>query len=261
MHDPFKIRRRDGVYEPKEDVMTLSSADIETLSAPFDEKTIGIKVQSFNKEKTKAMLVAYVQHTDVYARIEQIDPAWSFQVTSLQPIKDGVSVRGNMTIKGVTRENAGEGGDEKSAISDCIKRCAMLFGVGRYLYDSETVWVEYNDQRDKYRNWTYQDYAHALKRGQAPLPVSPQPPQAQSKPRPVAPRVEQTTVLDQIPSRNEISIQIANTAKQIGLNKPEMVEWLFDEFKEKDPKNLTDKQLARFLEILQGELGRKGEIA
>ena len=64
---------------------------------------------------------------------------------------DSVYVRIRMTLKGVSRENVGEGGDPKAAYSDALKRAAMLFGVGRYLYDSPTVWADYNESRDRFR--------------------------------------------------------------------------------------------------------------
>jgi hypothetical protein len=34
----------------------------------------------------------------------------------------------------------------------------MLYGVGRYLYDSEQVWVPYDETKDKYKKWTIEEY-------------------------------------------------------------------------------------------------------
>lgn len=161
--------------------MTLTQEDLKTLTSPFPKDRLGIKVQSTSKDKTKAMLICYLSHTDVYARLEEVDPAWSCDVQkewneTMQGWGDktekvffcGMKV----TLKGVSRENVGEGGDPKSAYSDALKRAAMLFGVGRYLYDSEQVWVPYNEQNDKYRSWTYEEYTKALKHGQARVPVA-----------------------------------------------------------------------------------------
>jgi hypothetical protein len=247
--------------------MSLTKEDIALLSQPFDEKTIGIKVQSFSRDKTKAMLVAYVQHTDCYTRIEQVDPAWEFQVISSQKmdifnhsgekVDERISVRGKLTIKGSSRENAGEGGDEKSAISDCIKRCSMLFGVGRYLYDSEGVWVEYNDSRDKFRSWTFQDYRNAMRRDQAPLPVGPTavpplPRKTEEPPKAAAPAAPAPVV-----TRASLGQAIMKTADQIGLTQQVMAEWIYEEFK-KDMKSLSIQEMQRFLETLQREVGRQG---
>jgi hypothetical protein len=174
----------------------LTSEDIKVLKAPFAKDTLGVKVQSYSKDRTRAMLVLYLQHTDVQDRLEQVDPAWTCEVTGEERAGDTVYVRTRLTLKGVSRENVGEGGDPKSAYSDALKRAAMLFGVGRYLYDSVTVWTEYNDQRDRFKQWTVADYeraarGHAHVPGPATSPAEPETvaqPQAAPSPAPVAPK-------------------------------------------------------------------------
>ena len=141
---------------------TLSTDDLKKLAAPFPRDTLGVKVQSFSKDKTKGMLVLYLQHTDVYSRLEEVDPCWSNKVTTQHSDK-GLSVFMSITIKGVTRENVGDGDDWKSATSDALKRTAMLFGVGRHLYDTANVWVPYNEQTDKFKVWTVADYDKAAR--------------------------------------------------------------------------------------------------
>lgn len=140
----------------------MTSEDIQKLRAPFPASIIHVKIQSLNKARDKAMLVKYLQHTDVLNRLEEVDPAWHSKVTWRQEFlgerNSPFCVSIALTIKGVTRENVGEGDDPKSAYSDAIKRAAMLFGVGRYLYDEETQWVSYNEQQDKYRKWTVNDF-------------------------------------------------------------------------------------------------------
>lgn len=152
--------------------MSLTADALKKLKAPFEKDRLGVKVQSLSRDKTKAMLVCYLQHTDVMDRIEEVDPAWTTEVLAEGRCGDTVYVRLRMTACGVSRENVGEGGDPKAAYSDALKRCAMLFGVGRYLYDSETVWVPYNEVNDRYRAWTYDDYKKFLKNGQAGVPLA-----------------------------------------------------------------------------------------
>lgn len=169
----------------------LDKKDLEILSGSFDSKTLGVKVQSLSKDKTRAMLVLYLQHTDVTQRLEHVDPSWAFEIKHFNYKGDAALAHASMTLKGVTRENVGEGNDEKSAASDALKRCAMLFGVGRYLYDQPMLWIEYNEQRDKYKQWNYEDYEIALGRVQgtknlAPSPQSPAPGSPRS-PEPVRP--------------------------------------------------------------------------
>ncbi len=142
---------------------SLSLEDLNVLRAPFTNDRLGVKVQSYSKDRTRAMLVLYLQHTDVQDRLEEVDPAWSIQVMNEERAGDTVYARARLTLKGVSRENVGEGGDPKAAHSDALKRCAMLFGVGRYLYDMPTVWTEYEDSRDRFRQWSVDDYDAAFK--------------------------------------------------------------------------------------------------
>jgi hypothetical protein len=147
-----------GVREP-----VLTQEDLQILKAPFPRDRLGVKVQSFSKDRSRAMLVLYLQHTDVQGRLEEVDPAWTTEVLKEERVGDTVYVRLRLVLKGVSRENVGEGSDPKGAYSDALKRCAMLFGVGRYLYDSETVWVDYDESRDRFRNWSFQDYDRIAK--------------------------------------------------------------------------------------------------
>lgn len=141
----------------------LSHEDLSNLRAPFPKERLGVKVQSVSKNRDRALLVLYLGHTDVMNRLEEVDPAWTTEVLGEERSGDTVYVRMRMTIKGVSRENVGEGGDPKGAYSDALKRCAMLFGVGRYLYDSVTVWADYNEQRDRFKHWSIQDYERFAK--------------------------------------------------------------------------------------------------
>ncbi len=137
---------------------SLTREDLRILKAPFPKENLGVKVQSTSKDRTRALLVLYLQHTDVQDRLEMVDPAWTTEVINEERVGDTIYVRIRMTLKGVSRENVGEGNDPKAAYSDALKRAAMLFGVGRYLYDSPTVWAEYNESRDRFRQWSIQDY-------------------------------------------------------------------------------------------------------
>lgn len=163
--------------------MALELKDLEILRAPFLEEKLGVKIQSTSKDRTKCMLVCYLQHTDVQERLEQVDPSWTCETLKEERIGDTVYVRMKMTLKGVSRENVGEGWDTKAAHSDAVKRCAMLFGVGRYLYDTVTVWAPYNEQSDKFKIFTYADYERYLKEGQPGVPMAEAEPKEGIKPK------------------------------------------------------------------------------
>lgn len=153
--------------DPKKPEAGLTREDLEKLRAPFPEDKVCVKVQSFNANKTRALLVPYLQHIDVTERIEQVDPLWESQITHAPYWhQEYCSVQMRLTIKGISRENSGEGQDSKAATSDALKRCAMSFGIGRYLYESEHVWVAYDKDNDWNREWTLADYRRGLKSGQ-----------------------------------------------------------------------------------------------
>lgn len=140
--------------------------DITKLSARFPDEKLSVKAQSISKNRDKALLIVYLQHTDVADRLDSVDPSWSFDLKSISKVevmgfkgelKPIFQCDGSLVVKGVKRANVGEGDDPKSAASDCFKRCAMLFGVGRYLYDQGQNWAPYDETRDKYKNWTMKD--------------------------------------------------------------------------------------------------------
>lgn len=264
------------------DSVRLTEADYLVLKGPVPRDTLGIKVQSMNKERTKAMLVLYLQHTDVYDRLEKVDPNWESQILHQERVGDTVFVRMKMVLKGVSRENVGDGNDAKSATSDALKRVAMLFGVGRYLYDSETVWVDYNEKTDRYRKWTVADYDAAARRmrvepaateensGQTPELPKPQAPVTRPAvtprvklPTPQAlaqgandgidpPKVQKAATTS---TRDEIAKQIKTEVYRLGFDPKVFAAEITDEFK-KTPERLSRDEMHLILSRLQGV--RKG---
>lgn len=228
--------------------MSLTAKDIEVLSAPFDRNTIGVKVQRYSGDKTKASLVLYLQHTDAYSRIEQVDPAWSFEVLDEQRHGEVFVTRGRLTIKGVSRTNVGDGNEPKGAASDAIKRCAMLFGVGRYLYDTETVWVPYNELTDKYKQFTYADFEKALRPNQEKPPVGQGPSPITTPPKPGPKPVQ---------SKQALSVEILRVGTAMNMTKDECLAWA-KEFSGKEPTQMTVGELEIFLNYLLSEAGRNG---
>lgn len=120
-------------------MMTLTHDDLAKLNEPFHPAS-----HEFLQGN------AYIREDAITHRLESVDPAWSFQVieivTRANADKPTVTVLGRMTVKNVVRENTGmasvvmsksgkgEANEaEKSATTDALKRCARLFGIGRYL--------------------------------------------------------------------------------------------------------------------------------
>jgi hypothetical protein len=259
----------------------LTAEDIKLLKSPFPRERIGVKQQAFNKEKTRVMLVPYLQHTDVADRLDEVDPSWSSQITHEAYGQGGCAISMSLTIKGVTRANVGEGEEPKGAASDALKRCAMMFGVGRDFYDAGRAWVAYNEQTDKFRTFTYDEYEKGLRGepgvptaegaqsraavqgGQSSRPAQNAPgPRAQSaaqSPAPTGPRAV-SNLATQLPPRARLNAQIADLAGRLNAPMTEIADWVRHDYG-KEPANMTIPELEQFVGILEGELGRKGEPA
>ncbi len=128
--------------------MELTKELLQQLAEPFPAKVIQWKPQATRKDGDKALAVAYIDARDVMRRLDDVvGGEWGFE---WQPIGD--AVKGSLTVCGVTRSDVGEEGDGpmgktiKAAVSDALKRCAVHFGIGRYLYYLGGTWVAYDAQ-------------------------------------------------------------------------------------------------------------------
>ena len=150
--------------------MELNKKTLEKLSEEFPEEIVHILPGLMNEAHTKAGWHSYLQHTDVAQRLDDVVPGWSFVVIDRWESDKKKYVSAELTINGVTRMNVGEGDHWKDVYSGCLKRCAMLFGVGRYLYDSKTVWTFYNESEMKYNKYFVADLE--LLRQENPTPTT-----------------------------------------------------------------------------------------
>lgn len=120
--------------------------DFKALKAPFDTKAISWRVGATNQDKTKAIALAYIDARDVMNRLDDVCGSQNWQIkyshANGKTIADiGIKINDEWIWK------AGGAGDtpveaEKGAISDAFKRAAVLWGIGRYLYDVQNVWVD-----------------------------------------------------------------------------------------------------------------------
>lgn len=124
------------------------------LQAPFPAHLVTWKPGSMNKEKTRALMMAFIDARAVMDRLDAICPNdWSFEAAEV-PGARVPTVRGTLTVLGVSRTDFGEGDPSsdagnsyKAANSDALKRCAVHFGIGRYLYDLPKYWVDWDGQK------------------------------------------------------------------------------------------------------------------
>lgn len=119
---------------------------IAMLSAPLDPAKVSWRVGSTTADKKRGMALAYIDARDVMARLDAACGAGGWQ--------DRYEFHGPRTIcylsikigeEWITKADGAGDSDveaEKGAISDAFKRAAVKWGIGRYLYDIESPWVE-----------------------------------------------------------------------------------------------------------------------
>lgn len=123
--------------------MTVS---LHQLKEPFPADRISWRVGSTTKDKSKGMALAYIDARDVMQRLDEVcGPAgWQCDyphAASKTVCRIGIKVGDEWIWK------ANGAGDsdieaEKGALSDAFKRAAVLWGIGQYLYDLDSPWVE-----------------------------------------------------------------------------------------------------------------------
>lgn len=126
------------------------------LAAPFPPDVISWKAQSVKNDK--ALAVAYIDARDVMDRLDATVGVVGWR-DSYRLLTDG-SVRCKLKVeicgKWVSKEDVGSPSEQpdcgdrlKAAFSDALKRAAIKFGVGRYLYSLPKAWVAYDPQKKK----------------------------------------------------------------------------------------------------------------
>jgi hypothetical protein len=126
-------------------LVSLSRELLAALAAPFDPKELDWKPQTV--KENRGLLVAYIDARCVMRRLDAvIAGGWDDHYTVIDANKGIVMCR--LTILGTERSDVGEGHQDanpekvKAGFSDALKRAAVKFGVGRYLYDLPTVWAD-----------------------------------------------------------------------------------------------------------------------
>lgn len=127
------------------------------LKAPFPPERIHWRIGSKSRDGTKARLLAYLNARDVMERLDEVvgPENWSDSYTET-PKRLICTLRvcfGRDEFDGHSRwiEKSDGAGDtnmegEKGGLSDAFKRAAVKFGIGRYLYDTESPWVTLDER-------------------------------------------------------------------------------------------------------------------
>lgn len=158
------------------------------LAEPFDPEIVSWRVGSVSAEKKRGMALAFVDARDVMNRLDEAcGPfGWMTEHSALGTrTMCRLSIRDPETGEWISRTDGCGDTDyeaEKGSFSDSLKRVAVTFGVGRYLYDVDAPWVEV-EQRGK----TWGIAAGELPKLRARLPRPGKPTDARSAPPPQRP--------------------------------------------------------------------------
>lgn len=121
----------------------------ERLRAHFDPSVVSWRPGRIttNDRGTVGMALAYINARDVMSRLDEVvgPENWSdaYVETAKGVMLCTLSIRIGNEWVGKT-DGAGETDveGEKGKVSDALKRAAVKWGIGRYLYDVPTIWVE-----------------------------------------------------------------------------------------------------------------------
>jgi hypothetical protein len=126
---------------------------LQALSAPFDPFAIHWKAQAVSGNR--ALAVAYLDARAVMDRLDSVcglDWSDKYEVLAdgsvlcrLEIVVDGRTVQ--RSDVGSPSEQPDSGDRMKAAVSDALKRAAIKFGIGRYLYRLPKQWVDYDPQK------------------------------------------------------------------------------------------------------------------
>lgn len=182
-----------------------NASDIQQqLLEPFD--VTEVKFRPTNVKGNRAMALAYIDARLVMDRLDDVVgwDNWQDEYTLLKD--DGTSVLCTLRVRingewitktdiGGISEQPDEGDRNKAAISDALKRAAVKFGIGRYLYRLPTTWADYDAQKrqfvapPKLPAWAYPTKKPIATGGQPaePKPATPTQPAANGNgPKPPA---------------------------------------------------------------------------
>jgi hypothetical protein len=150
---PGKNREELGVNQTSEEVKALTEA----LAAPFPTGAVQFKPGKVSGNR--ALALAYVDARAIQDRLDEVLGVLGWQ-DEYECLPDGSVVcrlRLRLGDEWITKMDVGapseqpdEGDRRKAAFSDALKRAAVKFGIGRYLYRVGAIWADFDPQKKKF---------------------------------------------------------------------------------------------------------------
>lgn len=137
----------------------------ERLSLPFPPEDHGFRPASVNGDSARALI--YIDARNVMDRLDEVVGMNNWR-DHYEINTDGVKCCLEIRIDGewISREDFGafsdqpdDGDKTKAAFSDALKRAAVKYGVGRYLYAIKLGYLPYDSKRKKFSD---EDHVHRV---------------------------------------------------------------------------------------------------
>lgn len=132
---------------------TTAQELFDELCRPFAAEEIEWRIGSVTKDKTKGMALAYMDARAVMDRFDAVCGPDGWQNNYTPGVNGsivcniGVRMPSGDWIWKADGAGATDVEGEKGMLSDALKRAAVRWGVGRYLYEMKSPWVELKDGR------------------------------------------------------------------------------------------------------------------
>ena len=128
------------------------------LSQPFEDKDIEWRLQWTNDDKTSGRAGPYVTNRAIQARLDSVVGIGGWKNEYIPWHSDGkkqsqicgISIYFEDKKEWITKYDGAEDSDIepiKGGLSDSMKRAAVQWGIGRYLYEMDAVYVNLDNTR------------------------------------------------------------------------------------------------------------------
>jgi hypothetical protein len=130
---------------------------MKALFVPFDPSEVKFKPQAV--KGNRALAIAYVDARTVMDRLDSVlgPDQWSDTYEVLKNDSVVCTLRCRLGGEWVVKTDVGSPSEQpdehdrmKASFSDALKRAAVKFGVGRYLYRLPQVWAEYDPTKRQF---------------------------------------------------------------------------------------------------------------
>jgi hypothetical protein len=162
----------------------------QALAAPFDPTEVRWKPQTVSGNR--ALVVAFVDARVIQDRLDDVVGPQNWE-DAYHCLPDGAVVcrlRVRLGEEWITKHDVGgqseqpdEGDRRKAAFSDALKRAAVKFGIGRYLYRLKPQWVDYDPQKKQIVGTPRLPATLATPPAEKPTQAKPAKPKPEEKPQ------------------------------------------------------------------------------